>query len=289
MTFDKFAYHRALQGTPLSPSEYRVLATLWDYSSADGTNAYPGNERLSRDCCLSISTVKRALRSLQKCGYVHQESRGGNRGVVAQASVYSLTLPTGHQRAIGNANGSPVNAQRVTSEPLGGVTHDPPTKHLTNHITNQSNTSDLGVQTLKRELRPEVRRLVDSLIPEFRHRAHLTNVAVEAMVELEDATMTTVEKALTKWNGDGEKQPGRLRTLIEGVLSKDPLPVIKRCIAANSVVPLRDFGFYYPEPQDAPTRCTHAELRAFMRNRRDTWLRQILAEHEADLRKSESA
>lgn len=93
--FDKFAYHKSLRGADLTDGEYRVLATLWDYASPDGTNAHPGNKVLAADCKMSPSKVERALVSLRAKDWIYQDMPGRSRGRGGGgfAAVYRLTAP----------------------------------------------------------------------------------------------------------------------------------------------------------------------------------------------------
>ncbi|MCV7422999.1 helix-turn-helix domain-containing protein [Mycobacterium yunnanensis] len=134
---NKFAYLKALHGAGLDASEYRVLVTLLDYSDGHGRNAHPGRSTLATDCELSESTIKRSIKSLQRKGFIREESRGGRGGENGrnQASCYTLTLPatTGHSRPeVTHDLGSYGTRPRVTGDtegghprPPGGVTRDP--------------------------------------------------------------------------------------------------------------------------------------------------------------------
>lgn len=86
----------------LGGTDVTVAWRLASYADADGTNAWPGNLRLARDCRLEVSTdpknpekggrcktVERVLKRLLDLGYLNRSKHPGN----ARLWVYRLTLP----------------------------------------------------------------------------------------------------------------------------------------------------------------------------------------------------
>ncbi|CQD11855.1 hypothetical protein BN1232_02232 [Mycobacterium lentiflavum] len=95
MTFDKHGYLKLLRGVDMTYSEYRVLVTMLSYSDGDGTHAHPGNARLAEDCDICERSVKNALVSLVKRGWLVKvkEGRGRGPGNPGVAAEYALTMP----------------------------------------------------------------------------------------------------------------------------------------------------------------------------------------------------
>jgi hypothetical protein len=101
---------------------------------------------------------------------------------------------------------------------------------VTTEQKEKHNTEEKGEVTLllnvneeKQKLRPEVRRLVDSLVPDLYDRGHLTNIAVKAMAEGKEgregrATLEHVETALKKFVARGGGAPRSLFGLIEDAM-----------------------------------------------------------------------
>ncbi|UMB71768.1 helix-turn-helix domain-containing protein [Mycobacterium paraterrae] len=123
MTFSKLLWHKELRGCDMKPSAYRVLMTVFDYTDENGQGAYPGNDRLAADTCLSLSTVKDALKDLVAEGWLRRECRGGRSGSGAHwAAEYALTTPW--EMSSGEFESStgeftpcqPVNSRRVNSQ-----------------------------------------------------------------------------------------------------------------------------------------------------------------------------
>lgn len=91
MAFSKLQYLKGLHGQKMKPSTYRVMVTVFDYTDAEGQKAYPGNKRLAEDCCVSESTVERALAELIAKGWLIKRAPGGRSGDGAHwATEYSL-------------------------------------------------------------------------------------------------------------------------------------------------------------------------------------------------------
>jgi hypothetical protein len=157
--FDKFAYVKALRGAPMTLAQRCVLMQVWDYSNADGTNAYAGVQRIADDIGANERTVRRSLQWLCDTGWLRKESTGGRSGDGAHwASVYSLATPTqpdirdpqadieyistGHSRPSSGPQTlppEPVSPEPVSPEPVSPEP-DPsnPHRHLGNRDTGVS-------------------------------------------------------------------------------------------------------------------------------------------------------
>ena len=95
MGFSKLTYLKELHGVEMKATTFRVLVTVFDYTNEHGRRAFPGNERLARDCCLSVSTVKRALRQLEADCWIQRVQRGGRSGDGAHWSTEYELASTG--------------------------------------------------------------------------------------------------------------------------------------------------------------------------------------------------
>ena len=94
----KFEWLEAVTREPrLTLSERTVATALGLYANADGTHAHPGVDRLARHLSCSERTVRRALVSIEKLGFIVLRSHGSRAGVRGRASVYDLTIPHGRK------------------------------------------------------------------------------------------------------------------------------------------------------------------------------------------------
>jgi DNA-binding transcriptional MocR family regulator len=132
VTFSKLSYLRLLHGIEMKPTTFRVLVTVFDYTNKFGRRAYPGNKRLAQDCCLSVKTVERALKELEKDGWVCRVARGGRSGDGAHwAAEYELVQPVELDTTTGQIDD--VNQSDEWGQP---VTDDYPSDHYsTDHYT----------------------------------------------------------------------------------------------------------------------------------------------------------
>ncbi len=93
----KLVWHK-LAGDAKFPTAnyYRVLMRVFDYSGPTGARAHPGNQRLAKECQMSVGTVKTVLRWLVEEGWLRLGQRGGRAGNGAHwASEYALSTPPG--------------------------------------------------------------------------------------------------------------------------------------------------------------------------------------------------
>lgn len=99
---------------------------VMSYADKDGTNAYPGVDRLAEDCRLSPAAVKRALAALTRSGWLVQIKRGRGRGPNKGGirSVYALS--TGQSTAQCRAHDSKVKGSLASvSAGSHGLTSEP--------------------------------------------------------------------------------------------------------------------------------------------------------------------
>lgn len=93
MTVSKLDWLKNLRGigrNELSWREYRVLMSVFDYSSGDGTSAHPGAARIAEDTCISERIVRDCLKSLVEKQWVIREERGGQKEGVRRAASFML-------------------------------------------------------------------------------------------------------------------------------------------------------------------------------------------------------
>ncbi|WP_369815959.1 helix-turn-helix domain-containing protein [Mycobacterium sp. 852013-51886_SCH5428379] len=121
-------------------AERCVLLAVWDYSNADGTNAYAGVQRIAEDVGINERTVRRALQALCAAGWLRKESTGGRSGDGARwASVYSLTVPS--QPDIDDTQPDTRDTQPDIDDMSTGPQTLPP-EPLPNPLTPDPDTSD---------------------------------------------------------------------------------------------------------------------------------------------------
>jgi len=88
MTFSKLTWLKRTDGHKFTGAEFRVLVSLFNHSSADGTNAHPGIALLTEETGYKKAAISQALTSLMERGWITQTRKGsGNSG---QTSVYAL-------------------------------------------------------------------------------------------------------------------------------------------------------------------------------------------------------
>ncbi len=143
--FSKLVYLKYLRGAELTPSAFRVLICVFNYSDQHGRNAHPGVERLMRDASVSRRTVTRCLAELRDLGWLKEEERG--RSTTGRASCYSLVAPStavaayvrakgesagvSEDRGMGQARQGGGQEQHRTRHglPPSGVNDGPPSEH----------------------------------------------------------------------------------------------------------------------------------------------------------------
>ncbi len=64
----------SIYGSPLKPSVYAVYLYLWDRAGKKKT-CYPSIGTIAKDLRLSISTVRRCIKDLERQGYIVREGR----------------------------------------------------------------------------------------------------------------------------------------------------------------------------------------------------------------------
>jgi hypothetical protein len=107
------------------------------------------------------------------------------------------------------------------------------------------------------------------------HPESVVDAVVKRVADLleQNVKPAVIEAALLKWD-TRQASPVVLDYIVSDILreSQDLEAVVDKCLETNTVVPLKAFGHYFPEPEDAPPHASHAELRAFMKKRRRDWL-----------------
>jgi len=88
-----FTWRSAVVTSDLTSTQRHVALTLSLYMNERGGSAFPGATRLSEDCGLHVSTVRRALSDLADLGWLQLVSRGGKRGESRKANEYVATRP----------------------------------------------------------------------------------------------------------------------------------------------------------------------------------------------------
>ncbi|MDE8333302.1 helix-turn-helix domain-containing protein [Erysipelothrix rhusiopathiae] len=64
----------SIYGSRLKPSEYAIYLYLWDRSGWK-KSCFPSVKTIAADLGISVSTVRRGIRTLEKNGYIRKEAR----------------------------------------------------------------------------------------------------------------------------------------------------------------------------------------------------------------------
>lgn len=88
MTFSKLTWHKRTHGHKFTGAEFRVLMSIFDHSSADGTNSHPGIKLLIEETGYRKAAISQALTALQDRGWITQTRKGS--GVSGHTSVFAL-------------------------------------------------------------------------------------------------------------------------------------------------------------------------------------------------------
>lgn len=78
---------------PTTRSLKLVAAALETFAKPNGADFFASRAQLAGPACLSETTVKRHLATLQNALYLYQVERGGRRGTRGTASTWRLTTP----------------------------------------------------------------------------------------------------------------------------------------------------------------------------------------------------
>jgi Fe2+ or Zn2+ uptake regulation protein len=157
----------------------------------------------------------------------------------------------------------------------------------TSQDVTSSSTQD--IQARKREVRPQVRELVTSILPgKYRDHDHLINIAVKRMAENSDITLDMVERALKTWDKETHN-PAKLGNYIQEELNSDPVLAINKALDVvrvrqldeNEMDTLADYHRlrWYPGYDYPPDDATFDEIDEWTRNHQEKWL-------EAELQKA---
>lgn len=90
MAFSKLSWMKRLRGVKMPHARYRVLMTVFDYTSKDGTRAHPGTTRIAADSGIDRRDVQRHLRDLEQDGWLIVQHPGGNQHFKGAAKMYGL-------------------------------------------------------------------------------------------------------------------------------------------------------------------------------------------------------
>ncbi len=115
------------------PSSVKLVAVrLADYANDDGSNVYPGVERLADECGISQRSVQRHLRHFENLGIlVVVANAGGGRGRATEfridvERVTQLCRPLKNKRVTPRAQRVTTETERVTTATVKGDTHVTP-------------------------------------------------------------------------------------------------------------------------------------------------------------------
>jgi hypothetical protein len=93
----RFQWERRIRGAGIGKrgnggmSVLAVAFYLSTWANGDGTNVFPGTERIAKDCGCNVATVYRALEILRNAGWIERVRQGNKRN--KQADVYHLSMP----------------------------------------------------------------------------------------------------------------------------------------------------------------------------------------------------
>lgn len=88
--FSKLTWQKKLLGADITHAEFHVLITVCAYANADGTNAFPGLDRIVAEAKVSRSCAVKCLKALESKGWLRATRRSTGRG---NATVYRLSTP----------------------------------------------------------------------------------------------------------------------------------------------------------------------------------------------------
>jgi hypothetical protein len=114
MTFSKLTWHKRTHGHRFTGAEFRVLMSIFDHSSADGTNSHPGIKRMMAETGYGKAAVSSAVTGLKARGWIRETRKGS--GVSGNASVFEL-VPGAPQPP----SSSPVGEQLTQASSSPGV------------------------------------------------------------------------------------------------------------------------------------------------------------------------
>lgn len=90
---DRATWVRSIRGCIPDTTHLAVAHTLANYGDPDGTNAHPGGERLARDVCKSLRTIRLSLAWLDEFGFISRTAVGNRSAPRGWADTYRLCLP----------------------------------------------------------------------------------------------------------------------------------------------------------------------------------------------------
>ena len=88
--FSKLTWLKKLHGVDVTPAEFRVLVTIFNYSDKRGNNAAPGRSALIADTGLTEKHIRTCVRALEARGLLLVTEEGGRRNGRPLARGWSL-------------------------------------------------------------------------------------------------------------------------------------------------------------------------------------------------------
>lgn len=93
LTVDRATWVRAIRGCIPDVTHLAVAHTLANYGDSDGSKNHPGGERIARDVCKSVRTVRTSLAWLDEHGFISRTATGNREAPRGWADTYQVTLP----------------------------------------------------------------------------------------------------------------------------------------------------------------------------------------------------
>lgn len=227
MTWDPLGYLRAVRDAELCGMPKLVLTMLLSRADSSGM-AYPSIARLARDAGIGPATVRRALRELERAGWVRTRSEEG------RSSDYQLTHPNHSERGLDRRD-CPCPAQ--SERPPNQSERGPQSERAATPITVIARTTQVTTQgTVDDVSGGELASGVHE-IPTVAERAKLVLDDPKAGRKLRPSTWPEVKRVLLAWTapwklvvrlGDNADRPD-LRTILEALAEGYTVEALERC------------------------------------------------------------
>ncbi|MGY3553391.1 MarR family transcriptional regulator [Williamsia sp. R60] len=147
-TFSKLTWHKRTHGHKFTGAEFRVLMSIFDHSSADGTNSHPGIRRMMDETGYGKAAVSTAVTQLKARGWIHETRKGS--GVSGNASVFELV-----RDAPKPPSSSPPGEQPIQASSSPGV--DQPSEVVRLERTSSSSGANQVVRLEQSPSDPDIR------------------------------------------------------------------------------------------------------------------------------------
>ena len=202
MSFELLQWVKNIEGLP--PPQKIVLVFLADYFNEKEGYAWPSQDRLARETGFNRSTIIRALKELQKKGYISISKTARKSGHFANNRYQIHRVAESHVAESGEAEKDNAVLHKTTS-PCGRLQQKPLAKPLDLTLTNSQ------VSTKERELTENQKRLAQ----EWGHRLVAKHpgqfYCVEATVrDVEEFLLTSQTEDDWKKIGNGLPNPRSL-------------------------------------------------------------------------------